>query len=347
MNMLDQGVSIKKFNTFSLPAYAQQLFVANSAQILRDAWRKAKAEHLPFLILGAGSNVLFVENFLGLVVLNRIKGISCTEHKNAWHLHAGAGENWHDLVCYSVRHNMPGLENLALIPGMAGAAPVQNLGAYGVELQKFCYYVDVLDLRSGRLRRLTAEQCQFGYRDSIFKHHYISGYAIVAVGIKLSKNWLPVLGYGDLSLLDDLTVTPAKIFDAVCTMRRNKLPDPAITGNAGSFFKNPVVNSEKAWELTKKYPDAPCYPQPDNQVKLAAGWLIEQCALKGHTIGGAAVHQQQALILINQNNASGKEIVNLAHYVRAQVALKFGIFLEPEVRFIAAHGEVNGTEIVS
>lgn len=345
--MSGQSVSLKNLNTFSLPACANNLVIADSKEMLVSAWHEAKSRNQPVLILGDGSNVLFIEDFLGTILLNRIKGISFTENKDARYFHVGAGENWHDFVCYSLKQNMPGLENLALIPGCVGSAPIQNIGAYGVELQNFCEYVELLDLNSGLVQRLAAKQCQFGYRDSIFKHRYGNGYAIIAVGFRLNKDWSPVLSYGDLSCFNPLTVTPQQIFDSVCAMRRSKLPDPAVTGNAGSFFKNPVVKIEKVQKIIDKYPDAPQYFQSNDRVKLAAGWLIEQCSLKGYKIGGAAIHQKQALVIINQNNASGKDIFNLANYVRKKVALKFGIWLEPEVRFIASDGEINALESLS
>ncbi len=339
------GFPLKQLNTFSLAVYASNLVVADTEKQLVDAWHNAGCAHQPCLVLGEGSNVLFMENFNGTVVLNRIKGIDCHSTADAWCLHIGAGENWHELVCYTLKHAMAGLENLALIPGCTGSAPIQNIGAYGVELKDFCEYVDVVNLASGKKQRLTREQCQFGYRDSIFKHRYHHGYAITAIGLKLSKIWTPVLSYGDLSRLDSETVTPGQIFDAVCAMRRSKLPDPAVTGNAGSFFKNPVVSVEKAQTIMHHYADVPLYPQADNRVKLAAGWLIEQCCLKGYQLGGAAIHHHQALVIINHNNASGQDITNLAKHVHHQVALKFGIKLEPEVRFIAATGEINASEI--
>ncbi|CNF23708.1 UDP-N-acetylmuramate dehydrogenase [Yersinia nurmii] len=345
--MLTPAAPLKNLNTFALSAYATHVVSIESVSALTVAWNEAKASNQPVLLLGEGSNVLFIENFSGTVLLNRIKGIQCREDDTAWYMHVGAGENWHQLVCYSLQQQMVGLENLALIPGCVGSAPIQNIGAYGVELQKVCEYVDLLDLNTGEVRRLLAEDCAFGYRDSIFKHRYGEGFAIVAVGIKLNKDWKPTLGYGDLTRLNPSTVTAREIFDSVCAMRRSKLPDPNVTGNAGSFFKNPIVSAEKAAEILRTYPNAPHYPQADNSVKLAAGWLIDQCALKGHRIGGAAVHQQQALVLINLDDASSQDIVDLASHVRQQVALKFAVWLEPEVRFIAASGEVNAVESLS
>ncbi|OVZ95511.1 UDP-N-acetylmuramate dehydrogenase [Yersinia alsatica] len=345
--MSSQGSPLKHLNTFALSAYASNVISANSTEELINAWRESVSKQQPVLLLGEGSNVLFIENYAGTVLLNRIKGITFTEDDTAWHLHVGAGENWHQLVCYSLQHNMPGLENLALIPGCVGSAPIQNIGAYGVELQKVCEYVDLLDMEAGTVLRLSAQDCQFGYRDSIFKHRYGNGFAIVAVGIRLIKSWTPTLGYGDLTRMDPLTATAEEIFNSVCAMRRSKLPDPTVTGNAGSFFKNPVVDASVAEDIVKRYPNAPHYLQPDGSVKLAAGWLIDQCALKGYQIGGAAVHQQQALVLINLAGATGQDVVGLASYIRQQVANKFAIWLEPEVRFIASNGEVNAVERLS
>lgn len=235
--MSNQHSPLKHLNTFALAAYASKVISVNSPEELINAWHESVSKHQPVLLLGEGSNVLFIENYSGTVLLNRIKGITSTEDDIAWHLHVGAGENWHQLVCYSLLNNMPGLENLALIPGCVGSAPIQNIGAYGVELQKVCEYVDLLDMDKSTVLRLSAKDCQFGYRDSIFKHHYGHGFAIVAVGIKLVKSWVPTLGYGELTRMDPSTVTAEEIFNSVCTMRRSKLPDPAVTGNAGSFFK--------------------------------------------------------------------------------------------------------------
>jgi UDP-N-acetylmuramate dehydrogenase len=342
--MSNQCSPLKHLNTFALSVYASNIISANSTEELIDAWRESASKRQPVLLLGEGSNVLFIENYSGTVLLNRIKGITSTEDDIAWYLHVGAGENWHQLVCYSLQNNMLGLENLALIPGCVGSAPIQNIGAYGVELQTVCEYVDLLDMAKGTIQRLSAEECQFGYRDSIFKHRYGNEFAIVFVGIKLMKSWTPTLGYGDLTHMNPLTATAEDIFNSVCAMRCSKLPDPKVTGNAGSFFKNPVVDATVAEDIVKRYPNAPYYLQTDGSVKLAAGWLIEQCALKGYQIGGAAVHQQQALVLINLAEATGQDVLGLARYIRQQVAKKFAIWLEPEVRFIASNGEVNAVE---
>lgn len=345
MSIVD--VSLQSLNTFSLAAHAAEITYVQNVEQLIGAWTLAQEKQRPFLLLGEGSNVLFLEDFTGSVVLNRIKGIELVEKPDEWQMHVGAGENWHRLVCYALEHNVPGLENLALIPGCVGSAPIQNIGAYGVELQSICSYVDVLDLRTEKVTRLLSDECQFGYRESIFKHAYKDGYAIVAVGLRLKKQWQPKLTYGDLTRLDPETVTPRQIFDSVCAMRQSKLPDPVVTGNAGSFYKNPTVDASLAELISNEYPTMPSYPQPNGQVKLAAGWLVEQAGLKGFCIGGAAVHDKQALVLINKDHASSADVRALAKYVRDAVAAKFGIWLEPEVRFIAAKGEVNAVGALS
>ncbi|MFS2224416.1 UDP-N-acetylmuramate dehydrogenase [Pantoea sp. B65] len=339
--------SLKSFNTFAIDASAQQIIIVETAAELSQAWQESQETQRPFLLLGEGSNVLFLENYTGVVAINRLKGIKVTEDDDAWYLHIGAGENWHALVEYSLKNGFSGLENLALIPGCVGSAPIQNIGAYGVELDQICNYVDVLNLRSGETEHISAAACQFGYRDSVFKHHYREGYAIVAVGLRLNKIWQPVMTYGDLTKLDPATVTPQEIFDSVCQMRRSKLPDPQVTGNAGSFFKNPLVSAEQAATIASEFPNMPQYWQENGQVKLAAGWLIDQCDLKGYRNGGAAVHRQQALVIINQESATAQDIVALAHDIRQRVGAKFNVWLEPEVRFIGAVGEKDAVGVIA
>ncbi|WP_130833250.1 UDP-N-acetylmuramate dehydrogenase [[Erwinia] mediterraneensis] len=345
--MSSPNPSLRSFNTLGLDIAADAIVLADTSEAILHAWQTSQQTQKPFLLLGEGSNVLFLENFAGTVVINRIKGVEISEQHESWHLHVGAGENWHQLVKTTLQKGLPGLENLALIPGLVGSAPIQNIGAYGVELKDVCEYVDVLHLNDGRTERLHRDDCQFSYRDSIFKHQYQHGYAIVALGLKLSKQWQPVLTYGELARLNPATVTAHEIFDTVCQMRQSKLPDPRLTGNVGSFFKNPLVSTEKADGLLLHWPAIPRYPQHSGEVKLAAGWLIDQCQLKGHRIGGAAVHRQQALVLINEDNATPQDIVALAHYVRQCVGEKFGVWLEPEVRFIGAQGERNAVEVIS
>lgn len=344
--MPDHKLSLKRYNTFNIEAYAHTIKIAETPEDLLNAWRFAESKSLPFLLTGEGSNLLFTDNFNGVVVVNRLKGISVKEQQDCWVLHVGAGENWHRCVEYTLNHDMPGLENLALIPGCAGSAPIQNIGAYGIELNRVCDYVDVLNLRTGDTIRLTEPECQFAYRDSIFKHQYRKGYAIIAVGLKLAKVWQPVLTYGDLVKLDQHSVTPRQVFDAVCAMRISKLPDPRKMGNAGSFFKNPLVSAQLCQNLLLQYPKMPHFLQSEGDFKLAAGWLIDQCDLKGYRVGGASVHSRQALVLVNEQNASGKDVIDLARHIRQTVGNKFDVWLEPEVRFIGEFGEIDAVEMI-
>lgn len=344
--VMNLTAELKSLNSFGIDAKAIKVNIVQSADALYQQWTTAKNGNLPVLLLGGGSNVLFTEDFEGVVIVNRIKGIEITESADAWHVHASAGENWHQLLETLLHKEIYGAENLALIPGCVGSAPIQNIGAYGLELKDICEYVDILCLNTGRITRILAEECGFGYRDSIFKHEYQNSHAIISVGLIFAKEWSPKLTYGDLAKLDPNTVTPSDVFDTVCATRRSKLPDPAVTGNAGSFFKNPVVSGELAETIKASYPNCPQYAQADGNVKLAAGWLIDQCGLKGYELGGAAVHTQQALVLINRENATGKDIVELAKHVSHTVAQHFDIFLEPEVRFIGRNGEVNAMDCI-
>jgi UDP-N-acetylmuramate dehydrogenase len=292
---------------------------------------------------------LFCEDFSGLVIKVDLSGVEIIESDESYVLDVAAGENWHQLVADCIDKGINGLENLALIPGVVGAAPVQNIGAYGTEFKDFCESVEYIDLNSGVLQRLTAKECLFAYRDSIFKKAAMRDALITKVRLKLSKDWQAHNQYGLLQNLANSTqaVSAKQIFASVCQIRSEKLPDPAKLGNAGSFFKNPLVEAQLAEQLLILYPHMPHYPQPDGQVKLAAGWLIEQANLKGAHIGGAAVHQQQALVLINQNNASAADVIQLANLVRITVQEKFNINLEHEVRFICSMGETNLTEVLS
>ena len=334
--------NLQPFHTFNLPAQAREIVEGDSIEKIQQAWQRAQAEQLPVLILGQGSNVLFVDGeFDGVVIRNRLLGIEHQQDSQFHYLRVAGGENWHQLIQWALQNGIYGLENLALIPGCAGSAPVQNIGAYGVEFKDVCAYVEVLNLNNGEQFRLTNEQCQFAYRESIFKHQYRNGFMVTAVGLRLAKDWQPVLKYGSLTNFDAHQVSAQQVFDEVCAIRQSKLPNPNQLGNAGSFFKNPVVSAQQFAELKKLFENLPHFAQADGSVKLAAGWLIDQAGLKGTRIGGAAVHHQQALVLINQDNAQAKDVVALARHVRAKVAEKFGVYLQPEVRFIGRNGEVD------
>ncbi|WP_085246715.1 UDP-N-acetylmuramate dehydrogenase [Gilliamella mensalis] len=325
-------------NTFGLTVFAQNVVTITTVEQLQQVWQD-NSQNLPIIIIGEGSNTLFTCDFDGIVIVNRIKGITITETEQAWHLKVGAGEIWHDLVSTTIAQNISGLENLALIPGCVGSAPIQNIGAYGVEFQNIADYVELLELATGKI--ITVTDGQYGYRESIFKKAYLQGYAVINVGIKLSKQWQPVLNYGELRNFDPKSVTPKMVFNKVCEIRRSKLPDPKVLGNGGSFFKNPVVDKIVADKLLEIYPNMPIYPQVNGQIKLAAGWLIDQCGLKGYQIGGAAVHQQQALVLVNKNQATAQDVVELARYIKKCVFQKFLVSLSPEIRFIGNSSEID------
>ncbi|MGS0683489.1 UDP-N-acetylmuramate dehydrogenase [Shewanella sp. 125m-7] len=332
---------LKSYNTFALAHSCRQLVHASSCQQLIETCCYLYKSKEPMLVLGGGSNVILCEDFEGTVVLVETKGIEVSTDNTDHHLSVAAGENWHDLVCFCLENGLAGLENLALIPGTVGAAPIQNIGAYGVELNDFCDWVEYVDLRDGQLVRLAANTCDFGYRDSIFKQALLGKAVITRVGFKLPKLWVPRLDYGPLRSFKAEQVTAQQVFDSICETRRAKLPDPAVFGNAGSFFKNPLIDSKKFAKLTILYPEIVGFPHADGQTKVAAGWLIDKAGLKGFQVGGAAVHENQALVLINKDNASSDDVLLLAKVIVEKIETQFGIRLEPEPRMITAYGERN------
>ena len=337
---------LKSFNTFGLDARARMGLILSDERELdslrQNAWW---SDTMPRLLIGEGSNILFTADFDGLVIVNRLKGISVQETDDAWLLHVAAGENWHQLIQWTLQNQMPGMENLALIPGTVGAAPVQNIGAYGVEFCRFCDYVDTWHFVDGHRERYRAEQCRFGYRDSLFKHELHDQVIITAVGLRIPKKWQSVVEYGPLKALGS-EVSAEQIFNAICELRQSKLPDPVVLGNAGSFFKNPVISSAQAEELKRDYPTMPCFEAGAGQNKLAAGWLIDQAGLKGFTLGTAGVHRDQALVLVNLGGATAVDILALARHVADTVRQKFAVQLEPEVRFIGVSGEINSLQAI-
>ncbi|MDG6897774.1 UDP-N-acetylenolpyruvoylglucosamine reductase [Actinobacillus delphinicola] len=338
---------LKRFHTFSIPVNAFAVEEITTLPQLLACYQKTKVLEKPFLFIGEGSDVLFTENFSGTVAINRMLGKKHYEDDDYHYLTIAGGENWHQFVKWCVQQGIGGLENLALIPGCVGSAPIQNIGAYGVEVKDFLKEVKVLDLDTQNISTLTNDECQFGYRESIFKHALKDRHIIIEVTFKLPKKWQPQVTYGELAILPIELRTPQGIFDKVCEIRANKLPDPRIEGNAGSFFKNPIVDQDIFSALEKQYPQMPHYPQTDGTVKLAAGWLIDQCQLKGYQIGGAKVHPKQALVLVNVGNATADDVVALARYVREKVLAKFGVALEPEVRFIGNNGEIDASSLIS
>ena len=285
-------------------------------------------------VLGAGSNVVLAEQMPGLVLRVGFKGVRLVEqNEQAVVVEAAAGENWHDFVTLCIRHGLGGLENLALIPGSVGAAPVQNIGAYGVEACERILDVTVFDMFSGRWMTLSAEACEFAYRDSIFKRAGHAGWLVTSVRFRLPRRWRPVLEYPDLKRRPEWQTeepTPQRVFEAVCDIRRSKLPDPAVLPNAGSFFKNPVVSQQAYMLLAADHGNVPGWAQPDGRVKLAAAWLIDQCGWKGRCLGPVGMHQHHALVLVNHGGAVAGDVEALASAVRTDVHGRFGVWLEPE-----------------
>ncbi len=336
---LEQDVNLKPYNTFGLPAMAQRLVRIREAADVRRVVDHPLLGRLPKFILGGGSNIVLTQDLEAVVLKVEIPGIRLLEERaDAWIIEAGAGVAWHELVQWTIEQGYPGLENMALIPGTVGAAPVQNIGAYGLELKDRLDSVEVVDLVTGRAALLPASVCKFGYRDSVFKHSGFGGLAgksvITRVRLALPKPWQPVLGYLELErkMAETGIAAPGarQIFDWVCEIRRAKLPDPARIGNAGSFFKNPVVSEEQCRDIIGRDPGIVHYPMPDGTVKLAAGWMIDACGWKGKAVGGAAVYERQALVLVNRGEARGAEVVTLARAIQESVYGRFGIRLETE-----------------
>ncbi|CAB3841911.1 UDP-N-acetylmuramate dehydrogenase [Achromobacter animicus] len=324
---------LTRLNTLGLASRADA-FVA-----LRDPAQlpalSALAQAAPsLLVLGGGSNVVLPERVPGLVARVAFEGVRLLEARpDAWIVEAAGGESWHGFVAACVAQGWDGLENLALIPGTVGASPVQNIGAYGVELQERFHSLTAWDVREARFVEMRAAECRFSYRDSTFKHDEPGRWIIVSVRFALPRLWRPVLEYPDLqrhARLADGAPSARDVFEAVCEIRRAKLPDPAVTGNAGSFFKNPIVPAAQREALAARFPGLVSYPQPDGRYKLAAGWLIDQCGWKGKALGAAGVHDRQALVLINRGGATAEDIMGLARAVQGAVADRYGVRLEPE-----------------
>jgi UDP-N-acetylmuramate dehydrogenase len=333
--IIERGINLKPYNSFGLPALAHQLVRVKSDADVRRLLADPQLGRAPKFVLGGGSNVVITRDVKEVVLKVEVAGRRLVEERaDAWIVEFGAGETWHDAVGWTLEQGYPGLENLALIPGTVGAAPVQNIGAYGVELKDRFESLDVVDLVTGRSVTLDAAMCHFGYRDSVFKNGLAGKSVITRVRLRLPKPWRPVLGYVDIERkIHESGVTEPdarQVFDWVCAIRRAKLPDPARIGNAGSFFKNPVVSAEQCRDIIGRDPEIVHYPLPDGSIKLAAGWLIDACGWKGKTIGRAGVYEKQALVLVNRGGASGAEVVTLARAIQESVYGRFGIRLEPE-----------------
>lgn len=334
-------VSLKSYNTFGIDHQCAELIEVTDAAELPALIHSLNAQGQCFFVLGGGSNLVLTSDIDTTVLKMATKGIEVFEDHIAWHLSVAAGENWHELVSWTLEKQMPGLENLALIPGTVGAAPIQNIGAYGVELMDVCEWVEYLALPECNTVRLSAAECEFAYRDSVFKNGLRGRAIITRVGFKLSKHWQPKLNYGPLAEFGTDTVTPQMIFERVIEVRSSKLPDPAKLGNAGSFFKNPIVDAATFATIVKQYPDAVAYALEDGRMKLAAGWLIDKAGLKGFRLGEAGVHDKQALVLVNFGKASGEEILELAKHVINEVHTRFGVQLEAEPNVVGRFSLLN------
>ena len=336
---IDRAVNLRALNSFGLPAVAHTLVHVRCDADVRRVLDHAAIGRAPKLVLGGGSNLVLTRDPDEVVLRVEVMGKRLlAERPDAWIVEAGAGESWHGLVDWTLEQGWPGLENLALIPGSVGAAPVQNIGAYGLELADRFESLDAVSLVTGRVVALDAQACAFGYRDSVFKRSGYGGLAgkclITRVRLRLPKPWRPVLGYLDIErrMAESGERSPdaRTLFNWVCAIRRAKLPDPAEIGNAGSFFKNPVVSAEQCRDIIGRDPHIVHYALPDGRFKLAAGWLIDACGWKGKRVGQAGVYERQALVLVNCGGATGAEVVTLARAIQESVYGRFGIRLEPE-----------------
>ena len=352
--LVEKNVSLQPYNTFGIVARAETLVRVRSAQDIAALRADPLIGQAPVFVLGGGSNIVLTGDVKSVVLKVEIMGRRLVrETPDAWIVEVGAGEPWHDTVAWTLAQGWPGLENLALIPGTVGAAPVQNIGAYGVELQDRFDSLDAIDLVTSKPFSLDAAQCGFGYRDSVFKHAPaavdgtgslprgmgLAGRAVITqVRFRLPKVWRPELGYLELERRAQeagaAQPTALQIFNWVCDIRRAKLPDPAVIGNAGSFFKNPTVTPEQCQDIIARDPKIVHYALPDGRIKLAAGWLIDACGWKGKTVGKAAVYEKQALVLVNRghgaDSVTGGEVMTLAKAIQTSVYERFGIRLEPE-----------------
>ncbi len=338
MNIL-QNHSLKPYNTFGLEATAQYFVEVTTVEELQEVLQQADLKALPRFILGGGSNILLTKDFDGLVIKNSLSGIELLKEddKHVW-LKVGSGEVWHELVLHTINQGWGGMENLSLIPGQVGAAPMQNIGAYGVELEATFESLEAVDMQTSEIRTFAKDECHFGYRESVFKTSLKGQYCIVSVTFRLNKQPGLNISYGDIKrILDDMQVWEPTVKDvsaAVIKIRQSKLPDPKLLGNSGSFFKNPEIPKEQFDALRQYFPLIPSYPTPSGLVKVPAGWLIEQAGWKGKRVGNTGSHAQQALVLVNYGGATGQEIYQLALEIQASVKEKFGITILPEVNVV-------------
>jgi UDP-N-acetylmuramate dehydrogenase len=335
---MQENISIQAFNTFGIDVKARYYFSLQTLIQLEEL-ASLPAIHSSRLVLGGGSNVLFTRDFNGIVIHNQLRGIEVVEEDDdtIW-VKAAAGENWHSFVLHCIENNWCGIENLSLIPGKVGASPMQNIGAYGVEIKDVFHELEAWNIQKEQVDTFDREDCQFGYRESVFKHDLKNQYLILSVTFRLSKRPNVNVRYGSIEeVLNTMGVeNPGikEVSNAIIAIRQSKLPDPAEIGNAGSFFKNPVVSDNLASQLISRYPHMPSYKVSKSEVKIPAGWLIEQAGWKGKRFNNYGVHEKQALVLVNYGGAKGQEIVDLSHEIQRDVQEKFGIIINPEVNFI-------------
>jgi UDP-N-acetylmuramate dehydrogenase len=340
MIRIEENISLRPYNTFGIEAKARHFCRISSEDQLIELINTQVYKYVPHLVLGGGSNVLFTKDYAGLVIKADLKGIHIEEETDETVvLNVKSGEVWHELVMYCVQRQWGGIENLSLIPGTVGAAPIQNIGAYGVEIKEVIQQVDGIDLITGEHKSFNNDECSFGYRESIFKYQLKENIFISSVTLSLTKkNHRFNTSYGaitdTLKAMNITQPTLKSISDAVIQIRRSKLPDPLVIGNAGSFFKNPTITLNHFENLKKQYPQIPGYHSVNQEVKVPAGWLIEQCNWKGKRINNIGVHTQQALVLVNYGNGKGEEIFELAMQIVSSVKEKFNITLTPEVNLI-------------
>ncbi|MGX5817556.1 UDP-N-acetylmuramate dehydrogenase [Chitinophaga lutea] len=336
---VSENVSLRPYNTFGIDAAARYFTTFRNQEELQEILLDPRWRSVPRMILGGGSNILLTQNFDGLVLKNEVKGIEVVaEDDDHVYVQAGAGENWHQFVLHCIGKGLAGLENLSLIPGNVGASPMQNIGAYGVEIKDTFHELEALSIDGKSATLFNAAACAFGYRESVFKRRYRDQFVILNVTYRLSKHPTFHTSYGAITQeleqmgVKDLSIR--NISQAVINIRSSKLPNPAEIGNAGSFFKNPEVTREKYEQLKADFPNVVAYPLPNDHYKLAAGWLIEQCGWKGYREGDAGVHVKQALVLVNYGHAKGNEIYALSTKVLESVQEKFGVQLEREVNIV-------------
>ncbi len=334
--VINENYNLKKLNSFGIEVYAKK-FAAFLDEA--DLIRVLEKNNEPLLILGGGSNILFTTNFDGLVLKNEITGIEIiSQDENDVYIKVGAGVGWHEFVLYCIGNDFAGAENLSLIPGSVGASPMQNIGAYGVELKDIFYQLEAYNIQERKVVVFSKADCEFGYRESVFKNNLKDKFIITSVTFKLNKTPVFNTTYGaieaELEKMKVQSLSIKAISDAVIRIRQSKLPDPKIIGNAGSFFKNPTIKNEQFYNLKKEFPAIVGYPVGDNETKLAAGWLIEKCGWKGFRKADAGCHEKQALVLVNYGNATGKEILQLSEKIIDSVKLMFDVTLHREVNIV-------------